>query len=426
MPLRSLSERILQTVAFELGGLLVASPLYATVFGMTAGDSITLMAMLSLAVVVWTPLHNTFFDVLDYRHSGRVASNRPHRLRILQATSLQVTSTIVTLPIIMSAGGHSLMAAIQVDLMLTGMWVAYAYLFYWVYDCLWPIPVCPPWRSRRLPRPVTPYLLAPAFRVEPLPNAGQAHSHAEMLGEFQSLSLIVGAETATIEPGGPRLHPLEHQPTDDLAVFKDEGRLVAPHFQDPARSLATHRRMAETGIEEAGVVHPEFADHRQVGCHLCGIVRRNGHGLAADQDIEGSGVKDDAPVAGPDLLPEIGRGIMTDLVEINDARMRLGAIADQIAGARPQIDREAQPFGNRGLAVDKPLNLMQRHQLCIGEDGLAVAEANLVEPHTGTHQHGKRPRADFRIERACIAMRNTVELYAAINDRTGQQIQPAG
>ncbi len=49
--------------------------------------------------------------------------------------------------------------------------------------------------------------------------------------------------------------------------------------------------MAEAGIEESGIMDAEFAHHRQIGRHLGGIVRRDGDGLAAYQDIERTGVK---------------------------------------------------------------------------------------------------------------------------------------
>ena len=57
--------------------------------------------------------------------------------------------------------------------------------------------------------------------------------------------------------------------------------------------------MAEAGVEEAGVVDAELADHREVGRHLGGVVGRHVHRLAADEDVEGAGVEDDPAVARP-------------------------------------------------------------------------------------------------------------------------------
>ncbi len=60
--------------------------------------------------------------------------------------------------------------------------------------------------------------------------------------------------------------------------------------------------MAEPRIEEARVVHTEFAHHRQIGRHLGRMVGRNRHRLAADKDIERAGIKDDAPLVSADIL----------------------------------------------------------------------------------------------------------------------------
>ena len=106
---------------------------------------------------------------------------------------------------------------------------------------------------------------------------------------------------------------------------------MAAHFKDAARSGTTGCGMAKTGVEEAGVMHPEFPDHRQIGCHFCGIVGGNRHRLAADKDVEGPGVEDDAAVAGAKLFPEVGNRVVADPVKVDHPGMRLGAVADQIA-----------------------------------------------------------------------------------------------
>ena len=80
-------------------------------------------------------------------------------------------------------------------------------------------------------------------------------------------------------------------------MFEHEGRLVAAHLEHAARAGAAGRGVAEAGVEEAGVMHPELADHGEIGRHLGGIVGRDRHRLAADEDVEGAGVEDDAAVA---------------------------------------------------------------------------------------------------------------------------------
>jgi uncharacterized membrane protein len=139
MPLRSARERIYQTLAFEAGGICIASPLYAAAFGGAAETSVFLVAALSIAVMIWSPIHNTVFDWLDLHFTGRVASDRSHGLRLLQALSLELTSLVATVPLVMGIGGHDVWGALGVNFGLTALYVAYGYLFHIVYDAFRPV-----------------------------------------------------------------------------------------------------------------------------------------------------------------------------------------------------------------------------------------------------------------------------------------------
>ncbi len=139
MALRSMRERIIQTLSYEAGGLLIATPLYALIMGSAAPQSLILVAAVSLACMIWAPIHNTLFDIADYRLTGRVASDRPQALRLLHAASHEVTSIIVSNPVIMLVGGHSFFEALMIDVGLTLLYTAYAYFFNIAYDRLRPV-----------------------------------------------------------------------------------------------------------------------------------------------------------------------------------------------------------------------------------------------------------------------------------------------
>lgn len=101
-----------------------------------------------------------------------------------------------------------------------------------------------------------------------------------MLGKFQALGLVVGAQAAAIEAFRFLQHMLVNQAADDLAVFQDEGHFVAAHFQHRAAACAAGLRVAEAGIEEAGIVDAELAYQGVKGCHFGRIKRGHMHGLA--------------------------------------------------------------------------------------------------------------------------------------------------
>jgi uncharacterized membrane protein len=143
IPLRSWRERVIQTLFYELGALLIAAPLYQWVFSVSAGESLQLLVTLSVAVMLWSPFHNTAFDWLDARWFDRVASDRRGVSRWVHAFSHEVSTLVVTLPLIVWIGGYSWFDALLLDLGLTLFYTAYAWVFHWCFDRLRPISTTP-------------------------------------------------------------------------------------------------------------------------------------------------------------------------------------------------------------------------------------------------------------------------------------------
>lgn len=139
MTLRSPRERLIQTLSYEIGGLCLSVPLMALFGDRTAGETLWLMLALSVAVMIWSPIHNTVFDRLDFRLSERLASDRPQRWRLVHAASHEATTIVVTLPILIWVGGFDFWSALLADFGLTLLYTAYAYAFHLVYDRLRPV-----------------------------------------------------------------------------------------------------------------------------------------------------------------------------------------------------------------------------------------------------------------------------------------------
>lgn len=79
-------------------------------------------------VLLWAPLHNTVFDRIDWRRTGRTASARGSVGRLLHAITLESTVLLVTCPLVMWLGGHTLRAALTVNVSPTLFYVGYAYV----------------------------------------------------------------------------------------------------------------------------------------------------------------------------------------------------------------------------------------------------------------------------------------------------------
>jgi uncharacterized membrane protein len=130
---------MVQAVAYEVIGLCLAVPVYLMFYESDPTHGFLLIASISGVVLLWSPFHNTVFDWVEFRLAHRVASDRPQHWRLVHAFSHETTSMVVTVPILMQFGGHSFFDALVVDIALTVLYIAYAYIFHLVYDHLRPV-----------------------------------------------------------------------------------------------------------------------------------------------------------------------------------------------------------------------------------------------------------------------------------------------
>ena len=139
--IRSGRERLIQTLWFEALGLLIVSPLFAHFAGASIGESLVVLIVLSFAVMGWSALYNTAFDLIEVRRTGRVASDRPHGLRIAHTIGLEVTAALVTWPLIVALTTLGWLEALVADIGLTLTYTLYGYLFHLGFDHLRPVRV---------------------------------------------------------------------------------------------------------------------------------------------------------------------------------------------------------------------------------------------------------------------------------------------
>jgi uncharacterized membrane protein len=137
--LRSTRERAIQTLWFEGVGLAFVAPMYAWVTGEGIGASFAMVAAVSVVVMAWSALFNTAFDIVEHRFTGRVASNRSHRLRAAHALAHEASSVIITCPVIYAMSDLGWGGTLAVNLGLTLAYTAYAYVFHLVFDRLRPV-----------------------------------------------------------------------------------------------------------------------------------------------------------------------------------------------------------------------------------------------------------------------------------------------
>lgn len=139
MTLRTFKERVIQTGSFEMIGIAFVSPVYAYLTGASMVHGFAMIAMLSIVIMIWCPIFNTIFDLIERDKTARLACKRPQSVRILHATLHEVTAVMITCPLLMMVGGHSLGSALALNVGLTLTYTVYTYLFHIIYDRVRPI-----------------------------------------------------------------------------------------------------------------------------------------------------------------------------------------------------------------------------------------------------------------------------------------------
>jgi uncharacterized membrane protein len=137
--IRSLRERVIQTLWFELLGLALVAPLFAYFSRATAGDSVVLLLVLAIVVTLWSGLYNSAFDLAELRLAGRVASDRSHGWRVLHTIGLETSAIVLTWPLVVAVTRLGWQEALFADIGLTLAYVTYGYVFHLGFDRLRPV-----------------------------------------------------------------------------------------------------------------------------------------------------------------------------------------------------------------------------------------------------------------------------------------------
>jgi len=137
--IRSPKERIIQSIAFEVLGLILVAPLYTYFTSSSVSESVSLLVAISLIAMLWIGLHNATYDKLEWKLLETVASKRLLRFRVIHALSLEITTTIVSVPVILLMTDLSLLEAMVVEVLLTVAYTAFGFVFNYMFDYFRPV-----------------------------------------------------------------------------------------------------------------------------------------------------------------------------------------------------------------------------------------------------------------------------------------------
>ncbi|ETX28627.1 PACE efflux transporter [Roseivivax isoporae] len=134
--MRTTADRIRQAISFEIIGLLIVTPLFAWLFDHGLGETGGVVLIGATAATAWNYLFNLGFDHALQRHRGTAQKTLP--LRVLHAVLFETTLLIMLLPVFAWWLDLSLVEAFLMDLSFAAFYMAYAFVFTWVYDTLFP------------------------------------------------------------------------------------------------------------------------------------------------------------------------------------------------------------------------------------------------------------------------------------------------
>lgn len=136
--MRTPGDRIRHAICFEIGGILIATPLASLLFNLHVGDSAVIIVGSATVAMAWNYLFNLGFD--HALHARRGTTEKTVPLRILHAVLFEVGLLLMLMPLIAWYLGISLWQALLMDLAFALFYMAYAFAYNWAYDRVFPLP----------------------------------------------------------------------------------------------------------------------------------------------------------------------------------------------------------------------------------------------------------------------------------------------
>lgn len=136
--MRSTADRIRHTISFEVIALALVIPLGAWVFHMPASDIGVVSVVSATIAMFWNHAYNLAFDHVLRWMTG--STQKSLALRIGHAVLFEAGILAALLPFIAYYLGIGLWQAFVMDIGFSAFYMAYAFVFNWAYDLVFPTP----------------------------------------------------------------------------------------------------------------------------------------------------------------------------------------------------------------------------------------------------------------------------------------------
>lgn len=131
---KSMTERVLQAIGFEFFAILICTPLFAWVMGISLVNMGVVTVATCLIALGWNVLFNALFDRLCVRY----ALPQSGWTRLLHALLFEGGLIVVSVPLVAWWLNMSLVQALWLDIGVLLFFLPYTYVYHWAYDALRP------------------------------------------------------------------------------------------------------------------------------------------------------------------------------------------------------------------------------------------------------------------------------------------------
>ncbi len=129
---KSIKERFLHSLAFEVVAIAICAPLGAWLLGYSLAHIGLLTLMISLLAMSWNMVFNTLFD----RAQRRIGFKRTLMARGVHALMFEVGLLLAVVPLAAWWLGIGLWEAFVLDIGIALFFLPYTFVFNWTYDHL--------------------------------------------------------------------------------------------------------------------------------------------------------------------------------------------------------------------------------------------------------------------------------------------------
>lgn len=130
LPAKSVKERFMHALLFEIGGIALATPLAAWAMGASVSHVGALAAMLATTAMLWNMVFNFAFEKIEHSRQWQ----RTPRIRALHALLFETGFIGFSLPLTMWWMGIGMWEALLLDLGFFLFFLPYTYVYNWLYD----------------------------------------------------------------------------------------------------------------------------------------------------------------------------------------------------------------------------------------------------------------------------------------------------